>query len=141
LKSHPSPFIRLAVFAFVGAQAAFATTVARPKFPDEPAADVVLEENGLVRADERTLLSYVFANRSAIAFWIPKVVEKEESEEMDSRKTGVSWKQQTDELTKRRIRDSRRIVDAVLRKLGQSGGMTAVNELLHLSSHVEPPWA
>ena len=109
-----------------------------PEFPKAPTMSEILVSNGLDTADERTLLNYVSRNWVLVSTWLPDLARYEEdliAEEYLRRSNNRAddiqayWRNATAELYKRRLADSRRIVDAVLRELGRHGTAKSIGEL------------
>lgn len=115
-----------------------ATTYIIPDPPPQPSADEVLAANSLDRASERELLNYVRANWILAKSWLPDIstseirqIESEYLRKADRTRDDVSayWKKATAELSEQRLHDKRRVVDAVLRKLGKTGSAMSIGEL------------
>lgn len=120
-----------------------------PDFPKEPTQEEILTRNDLKDADEETLLRYVSENSSSIGYWLPSVTAQEQQRiaseylrKMSARDSSAQeyWKTSIEQLTEKRLIDSRRIVDTVLRKLGQNGSAESIPHLLSIADQAERPW-
>jgi len=140
------------VFAtLICAQTAFANSWVKPPQPPEPRAETLLATAGLSDADEERLLKYVSENAGSVETWIPSLSEREyrvlvgdyfDRLERNDPDAQAVWKKRTEQLAEERIRDSRRVVDAALRKLGQSGTSRSIRKLLEVAIYsLERPWA
>lgn len=126
-----------------------ASSFAVPDFPDEPTPTMVLEANKLKDADEVTLLRFVESHWESAGFWLPEVSEKEETtisaeyfKHLKSRdgNAQIFLTEAIEKLQKNRLGDQRRIVDAVLRELGQRGGGISITGLIRYSQYDERKW-
>ncbi|MEA3210770.1 MAG: hypothetical protein QOE70_3827 [Chthoniobacter sp.] len=142
--------VRIFTIALLLAHSAFATSWVRPKFPPAPPTQVLLTENGLADGNEKKFLEYVDKNSSSISTWLPYVSQAEEeaiaNEYFRRLNAGVPGtdaflKERTADLTQQRLRDPRRIVDAVLRELGEKGSAQSLIRLLPIAKYLEQPWA
>lgn len=149
--------IRIPAIFLISAQFIFALSLRVPDFPLEPTSDEVLAHNELEKADENSLLKYAYENAYSIGHWLPELREQEEKRitaeyvrrlntefgrivNADKSSAKTYWETATKELTKKRLTDPRRIVDSVLRKLGQKGSAEAIPELFALAARAERPW-
>jgi hypothetical protein len=112
--------------------------------------DEVLAASSLYRATERELLNYVAANWILAKSWLPDVSHLEVSQieheylwKADRTREDVSayWRKATTELKLQRLHDKRRVVDAVLRKLGKTGSAMSIGELAMYAVAEECEWA
>lgn len=127
-----------------------ATTYIIPDQPPQPSTDEVLAANSLDRASEKELLNFVRANWIFARSWLPEVsqgevgqIENEYLRKADRATEDVSayWKKATEELREQRLHDKRRIVDAVLRKIGKTGSAMSIGELAMHAVAEDCEWA
>ncbi|MES2468815.1 MAG: hypothetical protein V4675_16040 [Verrucomicrobiota bacterium] len=120
-----------------------------PEFPAEPSAAEVLEGNGLSNAQEQSLTAYVEKNWDSADGWIPFIKEHEEKKLAQEyvERIGTAkgeavgfWRMASDRLRKDRLVDRRRVVDAVLRKLGRIGTEKSMPALFELSQRNDRQW-
>jgi hypothetical protein len=107
-----------------------ATSYAPLEFPDAPSPASVLKANKLKDADETALLQFVESHWDSAGFWLPDVSAKETESISDDYFRRIESRDKNAQtlltmavakLQEDRLRDPRRIVDAVLRELGQRG--------------------
>ena len=70
--------MKILTFWFLFCGAVSATSYAPLDFPPEPIPAQLLERNGLARADEVALLSYVETNWESAGSWIANITEQED---------------------------------------------------------------
>lgn len=120
-----------------------------PEFPEEPSDSEILAHNNLAEAEEKHLYAYLLEDLSSVGYWLPFVTADEESRicaeytrRLENRETTAQeyWKSITQQLTDNRLKDRRRIVDAVIRKIGHNGTGESIPRLLYIADRVERPW-
>lgn len=128
-------------------------SVITPEFPGEPSLELLLREHGLEQASEEVLLKFIGDHEDSVGFWIADLKKREEQTltreylefveregRADQKALTEFWNRKVAKLQNDRVRDPRRVTDAVLRELGRTGFEISLVGLLNLSDLDERPW-
>lgn len=140
--------MKIALLCLMIIEVAWATTSEPIELPPEPTSEQVLEANGLVNADEATLLAYVKSNWPAAGCWLPDETAKESGraaskvfgKDPGKAETKETIREFLSKLQSERLNNPHRVVDAALRKLGSRGTDKSIHALIGLAEREERLW-
>lgn len=140
--------MKITLLCMLMIEVAWATTYTPMELPPEPTSGQVLEANGLVIADEATLLAYVNSHWSAADCWLPKEAVREAERTASDvfgndparAKSKETIQEFLSKLQSEQLHNPHRVVDAVLRNLGSRGTEKSIHALIGLAESEERVW-